>query len=59
MPFALAELVFKSLPDESLRELRKKGYDAENFWGRLRDMGPTDVIDIEGEHGERIRIWTE
>jgi tetratricopeptide (TPR) repeat protein len=59
MPFALAELVFKSLPDESLRELRSKGYDAETFWRRLRDMGPTDVIDIEGDEGERIRIWTE
>ena len=59
MPFALAELVFKSLPDESLRELRSKGYEAETFWRRLRDMGPTDVIDIEGEHGERVRIWTE
>ena len=59
MPFALAELVFKSLPDESLRELRSKGYDAETFWRKLRDMGPTDVIDLEGDQGERIRIWTE
>jgi hypothetical protein len=59
MPFALAELVFKSLPDDALRELRAKGYDAETFWRKLRDMGPTDVIDIEGDDGERIRIWTE
>ena len=59
MPFALAELVFKSLPDEALRELKSKGYDAENFWQKLRDMGPTDVIDIEGDEGERIRIWIE
>jgi tetratricopeptide (TPR) repeat protein len=59
MPFALAELVFKSLPDEALEELRSEGYDAENFWRKLRDMGPTDVIDIEGDRGERIRIWLE
>src|SRR5688572_9295812 len=59
MPFALAELVFKSLPDEALRELKSEGYDAENFWRKLRDMGPTDVIDIEGDEGERIRIWIE
>ena len=59
MPFALAELVFKSLPDEALRELKSEGYDAETFWQKLRDMGPTDVIDIEGDHGERIRIWIE
>jgi tetratricopeptide (TPR) repeat protein len=59
MPFALAELVFKSLPDEALRELKTEGYDAQNFWRKLRDMGPTDVIDIEGDQGERIRIWIE
>ena len=59
MPFALAELVFKSLPDEALRELKGEGYDAETFWQKLRDMGPTDVIDIEGDQGERIRIWIE
>ena len=59
MPFALAELVFKSLPDEALRELETEGYDAQNFWKKLRAMGPTDVIDIEGDHGERIRIWIE
>jgi tetratricopeptide (TPR) repeat protein len=59
MPFALAELVFKSLPDEALRELKSEGYDAENFWQKLREMGPTDVIDIEGDHGERVKIWIE
>jgi hypothetical protein len=59
MPFALAELVFKSLPDEALRELKNEGYDAANFWKKLRDMGPTEVIDIEGDHGERVRIWIE
>lgn len=59
MPFALAELVFKSLPDDALRELRSEGYDAGNFWERLREMGPTDVIDIEGDEGEHVRIWTE
>lgn len=59
MPFALAELVFKSLPDEALRELKSEGYDAQNFWQKLRDMGPTEVIDIEGDEGERIKIWIE
>jgi hypothetical protein len=59
MPFALAELVFKSLPDDALRELRREGYDAETFWRKLRDLGPTDVIDVEGDEGERVRIWIE
>ena len=53
MPFALAELVFKSLPDDAHRELRAKGYDADSFWRKLRDMGPTDVIDIDRLSMER------
>jgi tetratricopeptide (TPR) repeat protein len=59
MPFALAELVFKSLPDDALRDLKSKGYDAGNFWERLKDMGPTEVIDVEGDEGEHVRIWIE
>jgi len=59
VPFALAELVFKSLPDEAMHDLRAKGYNAENFWEQLKAMGPTDVIEIEGDEGEHIRIWLE
>lgn len=59
VPFALAELVFKSLPDEAMHDLRAKGYNAENFWEQLKAMGPTDVIEIDGDEGEHIRIWLE
>jgi hypothetical protein len=59
MPMALAELVFKSLPDEARTELRKKGYDADNFWDRLKKLGPTEVVSIEGDEGERVQIWIE
>lgn len=59
LPVALAEMVFKSLPDETRVELRKKGYDADNFWGRLKKLGPTEIITIEGNDGERVQIWIE
>ena len=59
LPVALAELIFKSLPDEARRELKLKGYDADNFWGRLKKLGPTEIIRIQGEDGERIQIWLE
>ena len=59
LPVALAELVFKSLPDETRTELRKKGYDADNFWDRLKKLGPTEIISIEGDEGERVQIWIE
>jgi tetratricopeptide (TPR) repeat protein len=60
VPVALAEIVFKSLPEEARRELRKKGYgEPEQFWEQLVKLGPTQVIDIEGDDGERIQIWIE
>jgi hypothetical protein len=59
LPMALADLLFKSLPDEAKRNLRLKGYDADNFWDQLKHLGPTQIIDIEGEDGEKIQIWIE
>jgi tetratricopeptide (TPR) repeat protein len=59
LPVALAELVFKSLPDDVRRDLREKGYDADNFWERLRKMGPMEILEIHGDGGERVQIWIE
>lgn len=60
VPLGLAEIVFKSLPEEAKRELRKKGYgDPEHFWEELMKLGPTKVIDVEGDDGEHIEIWIE
>ncbi len=59
LPMALAELVFKGLPDDVKSDLRKEGYDAENFWERLRRLGPTEIISIVGDDGEKVQIWTE
>ncbi len=59
LPVALAEMVFKSLPNDVRDELRLKGYDADNFWDRLRKLGPSEIISIEGDDGERVQIWLE
>jgi hypothetical protein len=58
LPVALAELVFKSLPEDAKREFEREGIDADNFWDRLHQMGPTSILEIEGE-GSRIRLWLE
>ena len=52
-------MIFKSLPDDVKDDLRRDGYDAENFWAKLRELGPSEIISIEGDDGERIQIWTE
>jgi tetratricopeptide (TPR) repeat protein len=60
VPLALAEMVLKSLPEEARRELRLKGYgDPERFWEQLTKLGPTQVIDVQTDPGERIQIWIE
>jgi tetratricopeptide (TPR) repeat protein len=59
LPMALADLVFKSLPDDTRRQLSQKGFDADNFWDRLKKLGPTEIIDIRGDEGEKVQIWIE
>ena len=52
-------MAFKSLPDDARSELKKKGYDADNFWERLKKLGPTEIVSIVGDDGEKIQIWIE
>jgi hypothetical protein len=59
VPIGLAELAYKSLPEEARRELARKGYAPENFWQRLKGMGPAEILSIEGPEGETIRVYTE
>lgn len=59
VPAALAEILFESLPDDAKKDLKKKGYDADTFWPRLKKLGPTEVIDIEGDDGDRVKVWLE
>jgi tetratricopeptide (TPR) repeat protein len=59
LPVGLAELAFKSLPDDAKRELGRRGYGAENFWERIRKLGPTQILDIDDGEGGRVQIWTE
>ncbi len=56
---ALAELLFKALPDSARQELRREGYGVENFWRKLKALGPTEILRIEGDDGSRIQIWLE
>ena len=59
LPMALAEMVFKSLPDEARRELRRKGFEEGNLWERLKKLGPAEILNIEGGDGSRVQIWIE
>lgn len=58
-PMILAEMLFKSLPEDAKRDLKREGYDADNFFARLKKLPPTEILTIEGDEGERIQIWIE
>jgi hypothetical protein len=59
LPVALADLVFKSLPDDAAADLRREGYDARTFWERLKRTGPAEILTIDGGDGDRIQVWIE
>jgi hypothetical protein len=59
IPVGLADLVCKSLPEDARKDLGKKGLDCDNFWQRLKAMPPAQILEIEGDEGERIQIWIE
>ena len=59
VPVALADILFESLPDEARGELKKKGYDAENFWRKLKQLGPSEIVEIKGEDGSVVKVWLE
>jgi hypothetical protein len=59
VPVALADLVFKALPDDAIADLKREGYDARTFWERVRQTGPGEILTIEGGDGERIQVWIE
>lgn len=59
VPLSLAEFAYKSLPDDAKRELKQQGYDADNFWERLKELGPTEILKVEGGEGEKVQIWIE
>jgi hypothetical protein len=58
LPITLAELLFKSLPEDAQSELARKGFDETTFWSKVRDMGPSRLVDIEDEE-QRIEVWVE
>jgi hypothetical protein len=59
VPVFLADMVFQSLPREARDELEEEGFDASNFWERLKDSGPADILTVEGDDGTRIQVWIE
>ena len=59
VPVSLAEILYKSLPEDAKKDLTRQGYDADTFWERLNRMPGGKILEIEGEDGGRIQLWIE
>jgi hypothetical protein len=59
LPIALADMLFQSLPESAKADLRRDGYDAEKLWEKMRALGPTEILTVEGDDGGKIQIWME
>jgi hypothetical protein len=52
-------MLFQSLPESAKEDLRRDGYDAEKLWEKMRALGPTEILTVEGDDGGKIQIWME
>jgi hypothetical protein len=59
LPLVLAELLFKSLPDDAQLDLKARGFDARGFLAQLKDLGPAQIVSIKGNDGGRVQVWIE
>lgn len=59
VPLSLAEVLFKSLPDDTKKDLLRKGYNPDTFWEQLSRLPRLQILEIVGEDGGRIQIWIE
>jgi hypothetical protein len=59
VPLSLAEVLFKSLPEDAKKDLVRKGYNPDTFWEQLNRLPRLEILEIVGEDGGRIQIWIE
>ncbi len=57
LPWALADLVIQSMPDNEKAELRRKGYDMNRILSELDKSGGT-ILEIQGDDSV-IKIWID
>ncbi len=58
LPVSLAQLAIAALDESAKEEIRKKGFDVENIWESLKNLGPTNIL-IFRDGGNTVKIWVE
>jgi hypothetical protein len=58
LPMALAEFAIKALDESTKKQLKKEGFDVDNVWQSLRQMGPMKILTLR-DGDNLVKLWID
>jgi len=58
LPLSFAQLAVMALDQSKKDELKKKGFNVDDFWESIKRMGPTKIMEIR-DGKDLVKIWIE
>ena len=58
LPLGFAQLAIMALDESKKQELRKKGFNVDDFWESLKRLGPTKILEVR-DGKDLVKIWIE
>jgi tetratricopeptide (TPR) repeat protein len=58
LPLSWAQLAVMALDQSKKDELKKKGFNVDDFWESLKRLGPTKILEIR-DGKDLVKIWIE
>ena len=58
LPLGFAQLAIMALDESKKEELRKKGFNVDDFWESIKRLGPTKILEVR-DGKDLVKIWIE
>jgi tetratricopeptide (TPR) repeat protein len=58
LPVSFAQLAIMALDESKKEELRRKGFNVDDFWESIKRLGPTKILEIR-DGKDLVKIWIE
>jgi hypothetical protein len=58
LPVSFAQLAVMALDESKKEELRRKGFNVDDFWESIKRLGPTKILEIR-DGKDLVKIWIE